>query len=374
MANSKQFGAFGLLRKSIGSVTYSKGKDSKGKTIQIAKAKPTSVLNPNTANQILQRCKIKPAQRFYTALSMILDHSFEGVAYGNESRIKFMSEALKLSGPYIPKGVTAVIPADYKVSEGSMDVISVQPTAIASSTAIQALTLDANAVAALVAANVPQGAQLTIIAFYKEAGTNNYKFAYGRLINEVGNIFAWTGSTAANMAVGVKDGKIAVTTANGQATVAVAAIASQLVDGTWKRSTQSMVLTDEYREGLYNQTSVSLVLSSYKESANGNAINSAWYLNLANGQPFPGSLEVSEEFVSENDTARVIGGVLLPPNGGSIKFVCFTDDGTSTGKLKIVSDQGEIVDGTAAMTAYVLENTYDDVALWVDTYATQLGF
>lgn len=374
MANSKQYGAFGLLRKSIGSVTYSKGKDGKGKTIQIAKSKPTSVMNPNTANQILQRCKIKPAQRFYTALNTILDHSFEGVAYGNESRIKFMSEALKLSGPYVPKSVTAVIPADYKVSEGTMDTISVQPTAIAESLAIQALTLNANAVAALEAANVPQGAQLTIIAFYKEAGSNNYKFAYGRLINEVGNIFAWTGSTAANMAVGVKDGKIAVTTANGQSTVAVAAIASKLENGTWKRSTQFMVLTDEYRDGLYNTTAMSLVLTSYKEQANGNAINSAWYLNLANGQPFPGILTDSEELVSENDTAKVVVGTLIQPTTSGAETIVFTDDGTSAGKLMIISDQGEIVEGTAAMTTYVLANWADDVALWVDTYATQMGF
>lgn len=383
MGNSKQFGVFGLLRKSVGSVTYSKGKDGKGKTIQIVRAKATDVANPNTVNQILQRAKIMPAKRFYEAMSVILDHSWQGIEYGNASRIHFMSLALKQSGPFVPKSVTAVVPAAYPISDGQLASVVVQPTAIAESTAIQATTLTAEIVTALIAANIPEGAQLTVIAWYKDAA-NNYKYAYGRVINSVGNLFEWIGSTAANMAVAVKDGKIAITTANGQATIAVGAICSQLIDGKWQRSTQELVLTDDFSNGLYGSTAQALTIESYQEQTNGNAINSAWYLNLANGQPFPGQLNVEQHVLIDEDPTTYVDvpyGIIIGRVSdeymlvnGNTPFI-FTDDGTTTGKLKIISN-GQVIDGTAEMTASALEFDFYrwNVMKWLDVYATQLGF
>lgn len=379
MANSKQYGAFGLLRKSIGSVTYSKSKDGKGNTIQVARSKPTSVANPNTVNQILQRCKISPASRFYAAMEGILDHSWEGVPYMQTSRQYFMSKALKLAGPYIPKSITEVIPADYPVSEGTLPNLVVSPVA-GSGSSMAATALTAEQVTALIAAGVPEGAQLTIIAWFKTA-SGSYDFAYGRIINGVGNLFAWTKSTAANMTVELDSGVFRISQANGLATVAVAAICSKLENGTWKRSTQNLVLTDTFHDGLYNTAARQLTIESYLNSGDINKLNSAWYLNLANGQPFPGQLYVEENVALDDDDPATTGNVVM---GGLIEAgsdfpypVIFTDDGTAAGKLKLVSN-GEVIDGTAAQTAYVLSmdsKLYGSkVMQWLDVYATQMGF
>lgn len=378
MANSRQAGVFGLLRKSVGSVTYSKGKDGKGKTIQIVRSKPTVVSNPNTVGQILQRCKISPATRFYNAMVDILDHSWEGIAYERQSRQHFMELALKMQGPFIPKSVTEVIPADYPVSEGSIPSIVASPVA-AEGTSLASAALTAENVAALVAAGVPEGAQLTIIGWYKTAG-GSYDFAYGRIINGVGNLFAWTKSTAANMTVTLASGVFHISYANGRSTVAVAAIVSKLENDVWKRSTQSLVLDDDFETGLYDAAARQLTIESYETGGDINKINSAWYLNLANGQPWPGRLWVQNNVPLDDGDPSTRGNVVqgtLVLQDGTITETIFTDDGTAAGKLILVAN-GQVVEGTAAQTAFVLSiDGYlygNKVNQWMDVYATQLGF
>lgn len=377
MANSRQHGAFGLLRKSIGSLVYSKSKDGAGKTIQVVRSKPSSVANPNTVNQILQRAKISPASRFYNAMAEILDHSWQGVEYGAASRQHFMSLALSQNGPYIPKGVTELIPAQYPVSEGSMAKLVASPVA-GEGAEFQTAALTQATVDLLVGAGLPVGAQLTVIGFYKTA-SGGYDYAYGRVVNEVGQLFEFTNTTAANMAVSVAaDGIIRITTANGSATVAVAAIASRLHNGTWERSSQSLVLTESMYEGLYDNEAMEITISSYQSSEDINRLNSAWYLNLANGQPFSGQLFVAETYLSEDAETKtpVPLGRLVNPDG-TTKIVFFTDDGTAAGKLKIIVD-GAVVDGTAEQAAFIAssDSPYYGAKpeMWLNVYATQLGF
>lgn len=375
MANSRQYGAYGLLRKSIGSLVYSKSKDGNGKTIQVVRSKPTSVSNPNTVNQILQRCKISPASRFYNALAEILDHSWQGIEYGAQSRQHFMSIALSQSGPYIPKGITELIPAEYPVSEGTMAKLIASPVA-GQGAAIQTSPLTQETVTLLVSAGLPEGAQLTVIGFYKTA-SGGYDFAYGRVINEVGQLFEFTKTTAANMSVTVDaNGTIRIPTANGSATVAVAAIASQLHNGSWERSSQWLVLTEAMHEGLYDNEAMEITLSSYESLEDINKLNSAWYLNLANGQPFSGQLFVANfTFEEATEASQVPMGRLVTNNG--TKIVYFTDDGTAAGKLKLIVN-GQVVDGTAAQAAEIsgTGSRYYGAQpeMWLAVYATQLGF
>lgn len=380
MANSRVHGAFGLLKNSIGSLVYSRGKDGAGKTIQIVRQKPTEVYNPRTVGQILQRAKIKPAQRFYNALVEILDHSWQGVTYGTPSRNYFLSKALALTGPYIPKSVTQMIPAKYPVSEGSIASILVDPTAAeaaATNVALQALTLDAAAVQKLVAAGVAEGAQLTVIAFYKRQ-SGEYAYAYGRLINSVGSLFDWQGSTAANMTVTLvpATSKFHISAANGQATVAVAAIVSKLNGSTWERSTQEMVLTETMEEGLYNESAKELTIESYGDVVDVNRLNSAWYLNLANGQAWPGQIMYRNMSVDANATKEVVVyGQIVQPSG-TIKQYVFTDNGAANGHLiNLVNGQCVVSENTAEFLISADGYLYMAAPeLWLNVYATQLGF
>lgn len=114
MAKSKSF--FGLRRGSTKSHTFSV-LDGK----QITKERVTSVKNPKTASQSAQRMKLAPAQQFYGALNDVLDHSFQGVQYGEKSRQRFMSLAMKQNGgPYVIKDYKQLVPGSYTVSTGNL--------------------------------------------------------------------------------------------------------------------------------------------------------------------------------------------------------------------------------------------------------------
>lgn len=114
MAKSKSF--FGLRRGSTKSHTFSV-LDGK----QITKERVTSVKNPKTAGQSAQRMKLAPAQQFYGALNDVLDHSFQGVQYGEKSRQRFMSLAMKQNGgPYVIKDYKQLVPGSYTVSTGNL--------------------------------------------------------------------------------------------------------------------------------------------------------------------------------------------------------------------------------------------------------------
>lgn len=378
MANSRVHGAFGLLKKSIGSLVYSRGKNGAGKPIQVVRQKPTEVYNPRTVGQILQRAKIKPAQRFFNALQEILDHSWQGVTYGTPSRNYFLSKALAQSGPYIPRSVTQVIPAAYPVSEGSIASILVSPVAVTEGEAIihlETVQVDAATVQALVAAGVPEGAQLTIIAFFRRQ-SGEYAYAYGRLVNTVGSLFDWTGSTPAGMSVALDPATSTfhIDTADGKATVAVAAIVSRLSNGTWERSTQSLVLTDEMTAGLYGDAAMQITIESYGDTVDVNKLNSAWYLNLANGQSWPGRLTTVSVPLSggAGATTVVIGQQILP--NGSVRYVLFTDNGEAGGHPLMVLN-GQIVPASNTASYVLSENgaLYGyQVEPWVNVYATQL--
>ncbi|MBR7013532.1 MAG: hypothetical protein IKI07_01550 [Prevotella sp.] len=117
-------GAIGRVRGSIGNTTYRR---IYGKTNESAVYdKVLEVANPKTANQILQRAKMAPAQKFYEAFKSVLDHSRQGLQAGEITRRAFMSEVMKKEfrrWSYVPKGFPGVVPSQYPISKGSLPAI-----------------------------------------------------------------------------------------------------------------------------------------------------------------------------------------------------------------------------------------------------------
>lgn len=114
-------GAIGRVRGSIGNTTYRRiyGKSNESAVYD----KVLEVANPKTANQILQRAKMAPAQKFYEAFKTVLDHSRQGLQAGEITRRAFMSEVMKKefrSWKYVPKGFQGVVPSPYPISKGSL--------------------------------------------------------------------------------------------------------------------------------------------------------------------------------------------------------------------------------------------------------------
>lgn len=118
-------GAFGRVKGSVGNTTYRR-------IYGVANAstvydKVLEVANPRTGNQILQRAKMPPAQKFYEAFKSVLDHSRQGLQAGEITRRAFMSDAMKMrhTWPFVTKGFEGLVAGQYPVSKGTMPEIIV---------------------------------------------------------------------------------------------------------------------------------------------------------------------------------------------------------------------------------------------------------
>ena len=117
MAKSKSF--FGLRTGSTKSLTFSVYRGT-----QVTKDRVTRVANPRTYAQMQQRAKVPLVAAARVALAGLVDHSFEGVNYGQASLQKFSSlnlanGALNVAS-YPPNGVSNMGCADFIVSSGSL--------------------------------------------------------------------------------------------------------------------------------------------------------------------------------------------------------------------------------------------------------------
>lgn len=125
MARSSSF--FTLRSGSTKSLTFQKFRGT-----QITKDRVTSVANPQSTSQMLQRYKIPMVAAARSALKGLVDHSFEGTEYGWQSLQKFSSlnlqkNALNVVG-YVPKGAMDPGEADFIVSRGSLSALTQAPT------------------------------------------------------------------------------------------------------------------------------------------------------------------------------------------------------------------------------------------------------
>lgn len=104
---------------------------------QIQRAYVGKIANPRSTGQNYQRMAFATAAAAASALSGIIDHSFEGIKYGQDSRSFFMKEATKLlrgtmqrstasgwapgaCGSYVIKGAGVLVPNYFKVSKGTL--------------------------------------------------------------------------------------------------------------------------------------------------------------------------------------------------------------------------------------------------------------
>ena len=383
MARSKIGGAFGMLRGSIGSVTYSTKKTSSGKTEQIARQKAQSVTNPNTTAQILQRMKLGPAQRFYDAFEQvvakgILSHSFEAIPYGNASRTHFISLAMKEEAAvYVPKGVDFFVPGEYVVSEGSLTPISYFNQLTEQEAAQNNLIvnfnnepLTAENIETFVGEGYEQGMQLTLIGAKAVAGGKYEPFATrltmleGHGVDEPINVQLYDQGV-----VVVGDESIA----------AIAVIVSKgSQESNDYRSTQKMKFVNGY-DSLKSLDALEAAIASYQEGYTYNSLNSNWYLNLDNGQAFNGRVELAKcSFEHEEASWKRDNVVGLQVNGNELKVTVFTTDGTGNGDVYVVdptdASRRRIEPRTGDKGSYVVDPSPVVFAKMTPQIAAQGGF
>lgn len=119
MAKSKSF--FGLRTGSTKSLTFQVYRGQ-----QVTKDRVYRVSNPRSEGQMTQRALIPIVAAARSALKGLVDHSFEGVAYGQASLREFSKQNLRAGAlsvtSYSPNGVSNPGFADLIVSNGSIHV------------------------------------------------------------------------------------------------------------------------------------------------------------------------------------------------------------------------------------------------------------
>lgn len=90
MAKSKSGGSRSFLRGKLGADVYSIGKDGKGKKQQVVRALAETVANPQTQSQMRGRMIMSTVMQAQSALSQLIDHSFDGFPSGQPSISQFI--------------------------------------------------------------------------------------------------------------------------------------------------------------------------------------------------------------------------------------------------------------------------------------------
>lgn len=342
MAVSNTGGAFGFLRKSIGGVVYSVSTASiKGIKKQVARQKPTSVRNPKTISQIVQRMKVVPAQLFYQAFEKTagsvennpLSHSFQGIAYGNKNKLRFMQLAMQGDPKaYVPKGINFPVPGVYQVSEGSLPNM---PSGVAgegnSDLATVGTPLTAGNVEALTSLGAQVGDQLTFLALVDD-GTGKYDARFQRVIISAGAEWDITGD-ANEDANGTQLSDVGIYFANELVACAAFILSRGTSSSTAKRSTAFMVLNPEFAN-LMSPEAYDAAVDSYITGVAYNSLNSDWYLNQGTTQAFNGQVYAQQLTLAAGEGVDEFTGTFLlgrQVQGSGMRNVIFTSDGTSAG-------------------------------------------
>ena len=90
MAKSKAGGSRAFIRGRIGSDVYSIGKDGKGSRQQVVRSLAETVANPRTSSQMFNRMIMSTVMQAVSAMSEIIDHSFDGIAKGQPNISEFI--------------------------------------------------------------------------------------------------------------------------------------------------------------------------------------------------------------------------------------------------------------------------------------------
>lgn len=342
MAVSNTGGAFGFLRKSIGGVVYSVSTSSiKGIKKQVARQKPTSVRNPKTISQIVQRMKVVPAQLFYQAFEKAagsvennpLSHSFQGIAYGNKNKLRFMQLAMQGEPKaYVPKGINFPVPGVYQVSDGSLPSLGNRLAGGDGETAVQveAALTSAN-VALLQQMGAAVGDQITCIALL-DNDNGAYEAVIGRVIIGIGNEWSFvSGSGGFADLILADDGIDFIDTP--KCACAAFILSRGTSSATAKRSTAYMVLNPFY-DSLMSPEAYDAAVDSYISGISYNSLNSDWYLNQASSQAFNGEVFMQVLNLAAGEGVAAVNAEFVlgrQSNGGSIVYTIFTSDGTSNG-------------------------------------------
>lgn len=316
-------GAIGRVRGSIGNTTYRRiyGKSNESAVYD----KVLEVANPKTANQILQRAKMAPAQKFYEAFKSVLDHSRQGLQAGEITRRAFMSEVMKKEfrrWVYVPKGFEGVVPSAYPISKGSLASIGLAqfttgiPWAQGNAPAFQGLKAsragqdpveDVDVIADILLSDntnrLQTGDELTFLFVVSPADVSsdeNICMSFSIILDETAE-----GSVPAIFGADDQDNLVvSPLTPYGEDSyiVAAACIHSRKIGSSWQYSPESMTIEDSYLIAWSDARAYREMMASYG-AAGYNDANSRRQLQQATNQQYNGNIGSGKWYATWNGEA-----------------------------------------------------------------------
>lgn len=257
MGKSKNGGTRSMLRGRVGSDVYSVGKDALGKRQQVVRSLAETVANPQTAAQMKGRAIMSTVMQGVSALSQIIDHSFDNVPAGQPN----VSEFIKRNYALIKADVAANPSADnafgiviygekgakqgqYVISDGK----AVLPTALVNATAKATLTVSGESltVAAIKSAiGLGDDEYITLVGITTAGAAEIARFRIGSTLSDdtvvsasnIADLFAIEANCTP--VVAVNGMAIEINLPNGQANSAI--IISKLVSGVYEHNKASLL-------------------------------------------------------------------------------------------------------------------------------------
>lgn len=305
-------GPLGRVKGSVGNTTYRRIYGVSNASAVYDKV--LEVANPRTGNQILQRAKMPPAQKFYEAFKSVLDHSRQGLQAGEITRRAFMSDAMKMRNgyPFVTKGFEGLVAGRYPVSKGTLPEIAVNEFYTLSSPEGEAMvtfdllsTLVSEGSVDVISANLleqnptrlQEGDELTFLFIVTDDYTG--KEAYPIVISFV---LDNNSTETLRASFGAVDGMLSVQPETldpeGMDVVAAACIHSRKVGDSWVYSRTTMQMLFDYWILWQNAAAYNAMMQSYG-AAGYNSANSTKILKQATNQPFNGSITTGHWYSNE---------------------------------------------------------------------------
>lgn len=304
----------GFSRGSVGDLTFYRRNSQ-----QVTRARARVVKNPKTLAQQMQRAIMRTSVEAYKVIKEICDHSYEGVAYGANSYAEFqklnMAMLRRLAATdgentksFLPSGFNGLVAMPWVLSKGSISWNGVQSVSFSGDLTFNLGELTADNIQSITYeqfANVlgaREGDQITLVAFKKRSDIDESSCmepVISRIILSPASsdgmeatMFDTNGKVLSAVANPLNENTDAFTFAyqtghllckipsTQQApfvAVGAAIICSRrAADGSWLRSSSSMVVNLVETEGGYTLRQASMVASTEIVTP------SDWYLNNAN--------------------------------------------------------------------------------------------
>lgn len=276
MAKNNLF--LGMAAGSVGDVTFYRRNGA-----QISRARNRNPKNPKSTGQATQRAFFAPVARFYAPLAQVLETSYEGLSR-SASYSKFLSDnvkAARTNGWYVPKGAP-FWPLPYTLSKGTLQPIAVERAGsdrfmFWSPGDTELYGAPKGSVGQLsrsmVAAGYKDGDQVTVITVHPD-GVGGYYPAWIRFNLNIDS-FEQASAVVKNSAIYVNyedqsgTGQWFINPQDDEGEgvlVAAAVIISRYENGIWRRSTQSLVLTEEAEATITGAEAIRRAIDSYRSS------------------------------------------------------------------------------------------------------------